>query len=200
MEFFKKKRIFQFLSGCVMLAASMAICVQKPVLPTRMRVETKKQNIKAEPEAVNLLLEIKEYLNRVEKKQKESSLQLDDISEMLGGDTGVYIDALIETADVIEDFYRYAVESSEVSLYTQAKMMWDSAKSTLENAGLEVIDDKGAVFDFKYHTAKGTSSVLGVPDGCILKIIKSGYVKNGDIIRQASVIVNKVGLNNESWN
>ena len=137
--------------------------------------------------------EVNERLRRIETRQKETSLQIEEIDSHLhgDGDETAFIGTLIALADIIEDFYYFAAEDKLSPLFEQAEMMWNSAKNRAETAGLTLIEASGEPFDFNFHSIHGTASDDGLPTGYVIKTLKCGYIFNNEIIRQAAVIVNK---------
>lgn len=137
-------------------------------------------------------------LKKVELRQKEVILQMDSLSESLAEDEfdeiNMLIEAIIDILDIIEDFYRFALNSPDSPYAGQALMMWQNAQSSAKANGLEVIDKEGEAFDFRRHSAEGTGisgSNEGHPAGCIVKTLKCGYEYKGNVLRRASVIVSK---------
>ena len=137
--------------------------------------------------------EINERLRKIETRQKETSLQIEEIDNLLhgDGDETVFVSALIALADIVEDFYCFAAEDKSSPLFEQAEMMWNTVKNKVETAGLTLIETSGEPFDFNYHSIQGTASDDTLPTGYVIKTLKCGYTFNNEIIRQAAVIVNK---------
>jgi len=133
-------------------------------------------------------------LRRLDNHQRETSVQLDEIGELLRGDSSeadALIGALIDIAGHIENFYLFASEDVASPLFAQAEMMWGAARKSLKEAGLTVINGEGAPLDFRLHAPVRTGSDESLPDGYVLKALESGYIYGDKIIRRASVIVNK---------
>ena len=80
------------------------------------------------------LAEQGERLRRIETRQKETSLQLEEIDSVLqsGGNEESLIEALIVLADTIGDFYFFAACEPDTPLFDQAQMMWNAAKNAAE--------------------------------------------------------------------
>jgi len=137
--------------------------------------------------------EIHGYLRRIETKQKEISLQMEEIDSQLhgDGDEAAYVSAVIALADIIEDFYAFAAEDMDSPFFSQAQMMWNLAKSKAEAAGLTIIDAFEEPFDYTVHSIEGTAFDDGLPTGYVIKTLKCGYIFKDEIIRPAAVIVNK---------
>ncbi|MCL2834576.1 MAG: nucleotide exchange factor GrpE [Treponema sp.] len=140
--------------------------------------------------------ELSERLRRIETKQKETSLQLDEIDNFLqsGGTENSLVDALAALFDIIGDFYYYAAreEQGESSpLLEQAGMMWSAAKNAMETAGLEIIDAANVVFDFRLHSADSAEQDNSLPNGYVIRTLKHGYIYKDEVIRRALVVVNK---------
>ena len=141
------------------------------------------------------------HINKLESKQKELSIQLEDIYDSLQSDDKEkpLVEALIAMLDIIESFYRYAGVGS--SLYTQAQMMWKNALSSAEDIGLSCIDDTNIPIDFARHEATQTEHIPDMPPGLITKTLQCGYIYNNIILRRSKVIITVKGSeNNESWN
>jgi len=133
-------------------------------------------------------------LRKVDNRQKETSIQLDEISELLQEDTSevrLLIDALTAIAGQLENFYLFASEDKQSSLFEQAGMMWGAARKSLEGAGITTIGGEGFPVDFLLHSPVRTDADERFPEGYVLKTLESGYVYKSEIIKRASVIVNK---------
>jgi len=138
------------------------------------------------------LAEISERLRRIENKQKETSLQIEEIDDFLqGGGESTLVDALIALTDTIGDFYHFAGADADSPFFEQARMMWNAAKSAVEAAGLEIIDACREPFDFHRHSVEETEQDNDMPNGYVIKALKCGYVYKDKIVRRAAVVVNK---------
>jgi molecular chaperone GrpE (heat shock protein) len=134
-----------------------------------------------------------EALGKMDKQQKEISLQLEEIDVFLqdGGDESALVAAIMAIFDVIYDFYYFAVQSADPPLAAQAAIMHDSALTSLGKVGVSVITPSGVAFDFNQHTAVETAQNEDIPFGYVLKTLKCGYVRDSKILRRAAVVVNK---------
>ena len=145
------------------------------------------------------LAELNERLRRIENKQKETSIQLEEIDNSLqNGDETVLVDTLTALADTIGDFYLFAAADPDSPLYEQAQMMWNTAKSAAENAGLEIIDASNEPFDFRFHSAESAEQDIDIPNGYVIKTIKFGYIYKNEVMRRAAVIINKIEKDEEN--
>ena len=143
----------------------------------------------------NLLL-IDERLRKIESRQKETSLQLEEIDNFLNDNDveAALLNSVIELCDTIEDFYHFSAENINSAFFEQACMMWGKAKNTAESVGLEIIESSGGIFDFRLCSAEGVEYDNGLPNGYVLKTLKCGYIYKDKIIRRACVIVNKINI------
>jgi molecular chaperone GrpE (heat shock protein) len=141
-----------------------------------------------------LLGEINERLRKIETRQKETSIQLEEIDSFLqdGGDETALIDTLITLADTIGDFYFFAAADMNSPLFEQAQMMWNKAKSAVEAVGIEIIDANNEHFDFRLHSAESAEQDIDIPNGHVIKTLKFGYIYQDKVIRRAAVIINKI--------
>jgi molecular chaperone GrpE (heat shock protein) len=138
--------------------------------------------------------ETNERLRRIEAKQKETSIQLEEIDDFLqsNGNETVFIDALMALTDTIADFYFFAGKDEDAPLFEQARMMWNRAKSAVESAGLSIIDAGNEAFDFRLHSAENVEQDLNIPNGYIIKTLKFGYIYRNEVVRRAAVVINKI--------
>ena len=143
-------------------------------------------------------------IEKIESKQKETMLQLEDIDSLLqeelenrdnnnngnGNDNNGLPKALMALIETIYDFYLYVEPGTP--LFDQAEMMFGRSVKTAKDVELEVIVDEGANFDFRLHTAHGTEEEPNLPDGHIVKTLQCGFIYKDEILRRAVVIVNKL--------
>jgi molecular chaperone GrpE (heat shock protein) len=139
------------------------------------------------------LAETNEHLRRIEIRQKETNIQLEEIDEFLqnGGNETALIDTLIALADTIGDFYFFAAADESSPLFEQARMMWNKAKSAVEAVGLDVIDAGDEPFDFRLHSVESAEQDPEIPNGYVIRTLKFGYIYQEKVIRRAAVIINK---------
>ncbi|MCL2139011.1 MAG: nucleotide exchange factor GrpE [Treponema sp.] len=138
-------------------------------------------------------LEINERLKKIETRQKETNLQIEEIDSHLqsDGDETVFVNALISLADIIGDFYYFASEDKDSPLFEQAQMMWNTAKNKAETVGLSIIDAADEPFDANIHSIKDTEWDDNLPTGFVVKTLKCGFIFKDAVIRRAAVIINK---------
>ena len=142
----------------------------------------------------SLLTEQGDFLRRIETQQKETSLQLDELDDFLQNDgtNTLLLEALITIADIIGDFYYYASTDPFSPLFEQAQMMKNAAENAMEAAGLLIIDSANQPFDFRLHSAESTGEDNDIPNAYVIKTLKYGYIYRDEIIRRASVVINKI--------
>jgi len=141
----------------------------------------------------NRLAEHSERLHRIDIKQKETSIQLEEIDALLQNDNeeNSLIDALIGLIGIIGDFYYFAAADTNSSLFEQAQMMWNTAIKAAQEAGLQIIDAGNEPFDFNFHSAESTEQNHSLPNGYVIKTLKCGYIYKGIVLQRASVVINK---------
>jgi len=145
-------------------------------------------------EAGEYFTDIRERLRRIETKQKETSLQLEEIDDFLqnSGNESALVDSLMALVDTIGDFYYFAAADEDSPLFQQAQLMWNAAKNAAGSAGLEIIDACSEPFDFRFHSVESTGQDNSVPNGYVIKTLKCGYRYNDEVIRRAAVVANKL--------
>jgi molecular chaperone GrpE (heat shock protein) len=161
----------------------------------------KKVNYYADTYAQNIVTEMNghftemnERLRKIETKQKETSIQLDEIDGFLqsGGNEAALIDELITLIDTIGDFYFFTAADEDSPLHEQARMMWNTAKNAAEAAEIEIIEPDNEPFDFRLHAAESTEQSPELPNGYVIKTLKFGYIHKNEVVRRAAVILNKI--------
>ena len=130
-------------------------------------------------------------LGRIETRQKEASLQLEEISEFLQDGVDEAAEAAMALFGVVFDFSEFCNRSGDAALIEQAIMMRNHGVRVLEKAGFGVIEPYRVPFDFNLHTIEDKEDVDGLPDGLVIRTLKPGFVRGGKILRRAAVVVNK---------
>lgn len=160
----------------------------------------KKHNLPSDPDPVqnvsgdqaSQLFEINDTLKKINLRQKDFGLQLEEISEKLQEEDTVLVDALIDIIDCVEDLYRFAEQDRQSALFLQTRQMWEHIRDTALAADLELIDDSEKPFDLKRATIGGTSCCPDLPENYVIRTLKLGYIYKGKILRQAVVEINKI--------
>ena len=125
----------------------------------------------------------------VDNRQKEMIIQLEELDASINEDTKGHLEQLMSLSDIIYDFFSYS--KKDESIAEQAKMMWLSSKAVLMKAGIEVLEPTCETFNHLLHIAHDTTSQLDIPDEYVYETLKCGYVFGEQILRRATVVVNK---------
>lgn len=129
-------------------------------------------------------------LYRMENRQKEAMLLMEDIEYTLQEETGDgLLQALISVLDTVYDFVLFAEDSGNGALSKQAAMMFSHARRSAAASGLTVVCVKGIAFDRNLHTIAATEQRHGVQSGHILQTLRCGYIHHDKIVRLAEVLV-----------
>ncbi len=123
--------------------------------------------------------EIYEFIQDLKEEERNKSIEYD------------LVNSLISIVDIIEDFYVFATSEKDLNVISHAEMLWRSILKKLSLFGLARIYDEKTKLDVIYNTTIGTDSDKSLPEGYILKTIKSGYIYKNKVIRKSLVIVNK---------
>jgi len=97
------------------------------------------------------------------------------------------VELLVETADMVEAFFKYAVQSEDSSLMSQAELMWKSLLKKYAMIGLCRIPDEQTEVDGKLNQMTAIDD--GIKEGIIANTLCSGYVYKGELIRKSEVTV-----------
>jgi molecular chaperone GrpE (heat shock protein) len=144
-----------------------------------------------------------EILAELNKKQADTSLQIEEIYDLVKEQdflqeaamsektrAGQLVLAAIGLADLLEDFYTYAGQSGNENLKSQAKLLWDSAGNTLAGCGILRFGEAGQAMNPQIHAVKaGAESPF--PREQVIQVLQSGYVYQNNMIRKAAVVVSR---------
>ncbi|MDR1030934.1 MAG: nucleotide exchange factor GrpE [Treponema sp.] len=156
-------------------------------------------------EAAELVAAGQELLKELNKKQTDVSLQIEEIYDLVKEqDTRslqTTIDAEKERAnqlvfaamalsDLLEDFCTYAVQSGSEELKHQASLLWEHSDSILETRGIRRFGMAGETLNPQIHTVKA-SVESPFPREQVVKVLQSGYVYQGMLLKKAAVVVSR---------
>lgn len=150
------------------------------------------KRVGADQQKTNLSLE--ELIGLIE-EQKDAIDQTDALRQALiekDQATDRLIQGIIAVVDQLEDFYRYFEDKPEDAMYQQLQLMWSNVHSILAAIGLVLIDRAGTPYYPEWHQAERVFSDPREPSGQVIRILRSGYVRNGRVLRKALVVVNEV--------
>jgi molecular chaperone GrpE len=78
------------------------------------------------------------------------------------------------------------------------QVLWAKLASLLDLFGLEILAEAGVPFDPSKHEACAVRYDPYEPEGCVLETIRPGFVSGGEILRYASVVVNRLPVTTEN--
>ncbi len=147
--------------------------------------------------------EVNKNMVKIHKSQKEINYNIEEINEFIQDykgeredETKKENDSLIKTiisiVDMVEDFYVFNLSSGDSAMKSSAEMIWNSVLKKISLSGLVRIYDEKTKPDVIYNTIIALEEDLSIPNGYIIKTIKSGYIYKNKVIRKSSVIVNKL--------
>jgi molecular chaperone GrpE (heat shock protein) len=70
-------------------------------------------------------------------------------------------------------------------------VLWAKLAALLDLFGLEVVAESGVPFDASRHEACAVRFDPNAPEGCVLETVRPGFASGGEILRSASVVVNR---------
>ena len=163
--------------------------------------ENIEKNITSISKSLEILTDVlngnNELLTKMNRNQSEISMAITDIRDVmvedhsekdhLDPDISKLLSAMIETADMIEAFFQFALQSQDQALIEQSEMMYKSMRKKYALAGLTKIAEEQTETDPKINTAVATDETA--KEGIITKTLISGYVYKGNIIRKSEVII-----------
>ena len=161
---------------------------------------------KRDEEANLQLKELAKHVKKLESRQDEFVMAVEDLTEGLDEHKEVtaeavndrekeiagLITAMITAADYTEDFFHYAKESGSHELYEQASFFWNAVNKKFSSVGLVRINDLNTLADAVYNTIVSAEvSDESSKSGVIIRTLRSGYIYNGKVIRKSEVVVTR---------
>ncbi|MDR2020162.1 MAG: nucleotide exchange factor GrpE [Treponema sp.] len=145
----------------------------------------------------------RDLLAELNKKQTDTSLQIEEIYDLvkeqgLLRETAVAEKtradqlalAAIGLADLLEDFCAYAGQSGSEALSYQAKLLWENSGGILSSCGILRVGGEGQPLDPRFHTVKA-SAESPFPREQVVRVLQSGYLYKNTLIRKAAVVVSR---------
>ena len=144
-----------------------------------------------------------ELLAELNKKQSDTSLQIEEIYDLVR-EQGLLREtaaaekaradqlaqAAIGLADLLEDFCAYAGQSGNDDLKHQAKLLREKSDGILLNCGILRFGEEGQFLDPRIHTVKAGAE-SPAPREQVIRVLQSGYVYQNALIRKAAVVVSR---------
>lgn len=140
-------------------------------------------------------MQVEEMYAILEEQQEEADQEDTQKREM-----EQLVRALIVAADLIEDFYLYAVKSGDLQLAGQAGLMRRTLEKELTSVGLCRIADENTPFRAQLNHMEGITAAGDVPEGFITDVLRSGYIYQNKIYRKSGVLVKKAEVNTNEQN
>ena len=135
------------------------------------------------------LAELNDIVRKIEKTQRETVLQLEEIDAAINEGADKTILPIIDIADIVYDFYYFARKDD--MLKSQAQMMWNNAKKSMSSAGIDILEPTGEQFNHNLHVVQDIIIDSNIPHEVITATLKCGYVHEAMILRRSTVVVNK---------
>jgi molecular chaperone GrpE (heat shock protein) len=73
----------------------------------------------------------------------------------------------------------------------ELQVLWSKLSALLDQFGLEILTETGVPFDPALHEACATRFDPDEPEGYVLELIRPGFSSGGEILRCASVVINR---------
>jgi molecular chaperone GrpE (heat shock protein) len=145
----------------------------------------------------------RELLTELNKRQTDTSLQIEEIYDLVkeqgflreaAAEEKARADRLVLAAmglsDLLEDFYAYAKQSGGGELRSQAKLLWEKAGGILSANGILRFGEEGQSLDPRLHTVKAAAE-SSLPREQVVQVLQSGYMYQNMLLRKAAVVVSR---------
>ena len=133
-----------------------------------------------------MVMAVEDLTEGLEDQKESSSDMIAEKDKEING----LVSAMLTAADYTEDFYNYAKESGNYSVYEQATYFWNALNKKFSAAGLVRIHDEHTRPDPVYNHITAVEDSDGAP-GVIIKTLRSGYIYKGKVVRRSEVVVSK---------
>ena len=101
-------------------------------------------------------------------------------------------DLILELLPVVDNFERALESNNENSKFVEGvNLIYQNLMNILTNAGVEVINRVGEVFDPTQEQALVTDCIEDMEDEVVIEVLAKGYKLKGRVIRPASVKINQ---------
>ena len=109
---------------------------------------------------------------------------------------GIGKEAVIDDVLPLVDHMEMAIKAAEEGENQEAilkgiKIVYKQLLCTLEKHGVTRVPSIGETFDPKIHEAIGVAPVPDTPENIVVHEVRPGFIRQGKLIRPASVIVSK---------
>jgi molecular chaperone GrpE (heat shock protein) len=164
---------------------------------------SREAGILPEHEAAVLAAADRELLAELNKKQSDTSLQIEEIYDLVKErafleETATaekaradrLVSAAIGLADLLEDFCAYAGQSGREELKHEAELLWEKAGGILSGCGILRLGEEGQPLDPRIHRVEA-SAESALPREQVVRVLQSGYLCQNTLIRKAAVVVSR---------
>jgi molecular chaperone GrpE (heat shock protein) len=156
-------------------------------------------------EFAELAAEGRKFLEELNKKQTDVSLQIEEIYDLVKEqDTRIWQEAVsaektkanrlvfaaMALVDLLEDFFTYARQSGSEELKHQAGIMWENAGGVLSGCGIFRFGEEGQPLNPQIHTVKA-SVESPLPREQVVQVLQSGYLYQNVLLRKAAVVLSR---------
>jgi molecular chaperone GrpE len=156
-------------------------------------------------ELAEVLAEGRAFLEALNKKQAELSLQVEEIydlakeadarelREALNAERSrvhQLLEAAVGLSDMLEHFCVYAGQSGSAELEHQGRLLWQNSRLLLESCGIARLGEAGQSLDPALHTVQAALA-SEFPKEHIIQVLQSGYGYLGRLLRKAVVVVSR---------
>jgi molecular chaperone GrpE (heat shock protein) len=162
-------------------------------------------------EFVELAAMNRELLTELNKKQTDTSLQIEEIYDLVKEQEVLRKTAAAEKAradhlvlaaiglcDLLEDFYAYAKQNGGEDLKRQAELLWEKAGGILSGRGIFRFGEEGQPLDPRIHSVRA-SVESSFPREQVVRVLQSGYGYQNILVRKAAVVVSRGPGGTEEW-
>ena len=154
-------------------------------------------------EAAGLAEADRELLAELNRKQDDTSLQIEEIYDLvkeqgfLRETAGAHKDradrlalAAMGLADLLEDFCVYAGQSGSEELEHQAKLLREKAGGILADCGIARLGEEGQALNPQIHRVEASAESPFAREQ-VVRVLQSGYRYQNTLIRKAAVVVSR---------
>ena len=154
-------------------------------------------------ELVELASAGQQLLQSLNKKQNDISMQIEELYDLAKESdntalqesmrvekarAGLTVWAVVGLCDLIVDFYEYSKQCENKELEHQALMMRKKGDGLLAGCGITRIGEEGQPLIPAIHSVHSAAN-SHIPHEHVLKVLQSGYLYMGTVLRKSTVVV-----------
>jgi len=138
-----------------------------------------------------LLTHVQMAQNQLSERMEDLYGAMSDRGDGKGADVGALVDAAISMRDELEHLRMYASVRGDSELSKQMDLLMLVCDKKLTDAGIRKVERDGEAYAQETDIIANVEYIRGIENGTITKTLSGCYMHRGEIVKRASVVVNR---------